>query len=372
MTSTEAASAAPVTPILSKRPATKLMYAGIDDGHYGIKIVLEDGSSFNMPSRAAYGIHQVIAFDGDDSQDSTYAIDQTDITVLEDYALVPAQDTRFMTKPSYAVSPLNRALVNHGLLRVAKRNNIDLDKVTFAIVTGLPVGQFYTAGRKDDLLIDAKIKNLLKAPISNKNHSVKLPRIESHNVISEGIAAYFDLLFDMNGVEQEATLAMVRDRALAIVDVGGKTTDIAMVSEGGRGLYPERSGTKDFGVLQVNDYVAAGLQQRFKLSSAPPAKHVEAAIQSKTYRLSGDTHDISDLVQEALDKLAILVQSEINKLIGDGHDLGHVAFVGGGTILLKKHFAHLYPNQSIFPEQPEFANARGMLKAAKYLYSDDE
>lgn len=354
-----------VTAILSRKAEPQFTFVGIDDGHYGTKICLEDGKCLYMPSRAARGLHPIAGFSGNNEpQDTAYSVAEDNYTVIEDYALIPAEDTRYVNPP-FPVSSLNRVLVYHALMRAG------LGGKALSVVTGLPVGDFYERGVKNEELISAKIKNLLEGKIENKNSSIVLPKIVKHNVLSEGIAAFFDLLLNFDGSENEETVKLIERRAMAVVDVGGKTTDIALVTEGGQGIYPDRSGTKDVGALNLSEAVAAKLKTRFKLANLPPAKHVEMAIKEKTYSLYGDQHDIADIVDEEAKNFANKISSELNRLVRDGSDVGAVVFVGGGAIMLKPYFETLYPKQSIFPDQPEFANARGMLKAAKYILGND-
>jgi len=237
MTTREAATTK-VTPIISKKRSN--IFVGVDDGNYGIKLVLGDGSCHYMPSRAARGHKPVVALTGEAAQDCAYTVGDQQFTVVENYALIQAEDPRHMSEP-YPVSALNRVLVHHALLRAG------LGGQECTIVTGLPIDDFYIAGAKNADLIDRKMANLTASAIANKNPSVRLPTIANHRVISEGIAAYFDLLLDFDGNEDPETLKLVSDRALAVIDVGGSTTDIAVIAEGGKGIYPERSGTKRVG-----------------------------------------------------------------------------------------------------------------------------
>lgn len=356
-----------VTPILNKRPEHKLLYCGIDDGHYATKICLEDGTTFYMPSRAAVGLQQIVSLNGD--EDTAYETGHNDgdetFTVIEDYALIAAVDTRF-TEPPYAVSGLNRAIVFHALVRAG------LGGKSLAAVTGLPVDNYFLRGEKNTELIERKVANLVKGSVRNKNPNVNLPKIVRHNVIAEGVAAFFDLLLDMKGNENQDIVRLIADRAMAVIDVGGKTTDIALVTEGGQSLYPERSGTQEVGALDLNDKVAARLRSRFNLSSVVPHKHVEKAIQTRVYSLYGAEHDVSDIVDQEAHAFANEIASYMRKLVRDGSDIGSVVFVGGGSILLRPWFEKIYPHQAMFPDNPEYANARGMLKAAKYIYGEDD
>lgn len=42
-------------------------------------------------------------------------------------------------------------------------------------------------------------------------------------------------------------------------------------------------------------------------------------------------------------------------------------FAGGGAVLMREQLARRYPHCR-FPDHPQFANARGMLKIAKYVF----
>lgn len=340
------------------------VYIGVDDGHFGTKICLEDGTCHYMPSRAVIGLSQVVHLD-DSDHDNGYEADGEKYTVIEDQALITAEDTRHL-KPIYPVHPINRAIVHHMLQKHGFGGR------SVIIATGLPLDNYYTGSKKNDELIDAKVKNLLAANIRNLNPNVPLAKILKHHVMSEAIAAWIDLAIDFSGNEIPETTAMVEDRALGIVDIGGKTTDIALITEGGSSLYPDRSGTRGIGALNFYEAVGMRLKERFTLLNQPPNKHIEQAIRTKRYTLFGDVHEVADIIDEEAQRIASQIKSMMNALIRGGDDIGRVVFVGGGSILLRDYLAAEYPKQAIFPPNPEFANARGLLKAAKFLYADAE
>src|SRR3546814_13535605 len=80
---------------------------------------------------------------------------------------------------------------------------------------------------------------------------------------------------------------------VAVVDVGGATTDIAVVKEGGRGLYAQLSGTAEIGALNLRDNLNTMLRQRFQLSEQVYEAHLDRLIQTGTYSLSGHTPDLN-------------------------------------------------------------------------------
>ena len=61
----------------------------------------------------------------------------------------------------------------------------------------------------------------------------------------------------------------------------------------------------------------------------------------------------------------------VRERIGTGKDLAWVLFCGGGAIAMRAQLARRYPHCR-FPDHPQFANARGMLKIAKYIFAQKD
>ncbi len=106
------------------------------------------------------------------------------------------------------------------------------------LVTELPISDYFIGNAKNRDLIDRKMNNLEKYPPRNMNENVNLPVIRKHHVLSAGIAAFFDLLLDFDGRENDDIQELIEDQPIAIVDIGGRTTDIAVVAEGARVCNP--------------------------------------------------------------------------------------------------------------------------------------
>ncbi|WP_323025708.1 ParM/StbA family protein [Castellaniella sp.] len=334
----------------------KLHVVGVDDGHYAIKVVLEDGSTFSVPSRGKAGRHLIsTSWRGDEA--SLYKTEEgLDFTVHEH--LQAADDTRFMAYPR---SPLNRVLVHHAL------RHAGLGGKEVSIATGLPVSYYYLAdGRRNDALITSKQDNLYKA-VSCGGQS--MARIMRNVVTTEAIAAYFDQLIEMDGAPSASADDMGHSM-IGVVDIGGKTTDCAVIFPGGEQVDTDRSGSNDVGVLMLYSTIGSILQTRFELDNVPP-RLVEAAIRTGKVKISGDEEDVSEEVRVEKERLAEQIMAGVRTKIGAGKDLDSVLFVGGGTIVMKdqleKYFSH-----SRFVKNPEFANARGMFKIAKYVFGEED
>lgn len=331
----------------------RLNVVGVDDGHYAIKIVLEDGSTFAVPSRGRAGRH-LIAWKDDDQ--GLYRTEEgQDYTVHEH--LQQADDTRFKDYPR---SPLNRVLVHHAL-RHAGFGGKDV-----FIATGLPVSYYYMAdGKRNDALIEAKQENLRKGVTCGNQPMANIVR---NVVATEAIAAYFDQLIDMDGQPSE-DYEMLGESVVGVVDIGGKTTDCAVIFPGGNQVDTERSGSSDVGVLMLYAAVESNLRSVFDLDNVPP-RLIEAAIKTGAVKIAGESQDVSAMVRKEKEHLAEQIMAGVRTRIGTGKDLDSVLFVGGGTIVMQEQLKKYFPH-SRFVKQPEFSNARGMFKIAKYIFNED-
>lgn len=334
------------------------VFVGVDDGHYAVKVVTEDGRMFSVPSRAKSGRHlisiQSIADDGVDA--AIYETDEGAVYTVHEH-LSDFEDTRFK---DYPVSPLNRVLVHHALRKAGFGGQ------SVNIATGLPVSYYYVGNEPNTALIDGKTDNIRKGVSCNTGDCAL---VATNVVTTEAIAAYFDQIMDMDG-NPTAVYEEGRDTSVGIIDIGGKTTDCAVILPGGQNVDTMRSGSSDVGVLSLNDRVRAALMTHFNFDQVP-SRHIEQAVSKGVIKVYGKDEPVKGLVEKAKLELADQIMSIVRSKIGSGKDLDWVLFVGGGSIVmrdqLEKHFPH-----ARFPDHPEYANARGMLKIAKYVFGEPQ
>lgn len=337
----------------------KAAFVGVDDGHYAVKIVTESGGMFSIPSRARSGKH-IISWQaqGTDSLDGgIYSTDEGAVFTVSEH-LAETDDTRFR---EYPLSPLNRVLVHHAL------RNAGFAGKAVSIATGLPVSYYYVGGNPNEALIEGKVANLKKGVHCE---SGLCANIVENSVTTEAIAAYFDQIIEMDGSPSAAFEEIKRAR-VGVIDVGGKTTDCAVILPGNANhVDTNRSGSSDVGVLKLNDTVEAALRSKFGFDNVPP-NMLEAAVATGFIKVYGKDESVKGIVHDAKEALAEAVMSNVRAKIGTGKDLDWVLFVGGGSIVLREQLARHFPHCR-FPDRPEFANARGMLKIAKYILGPKE
>ncbi|MFK4705825.1 plasmid segregation protein ParM [Roseateles asaccharophilus] len=318
---------------------------GCDDGNAATDLVLLSGGGsvdwLAIPSRARSGIHgtTVVGAQDEAAVGPCYETDGVQFTVGD---MPDAESARF---DEYPVSPMNRSIVHHAL-RLAGLGGKEV-----IIATGLPLGWFYKGGVPNTGLIERKKASLMQ-PIRALDGS-PVAKIVRHEVYAEGLAAWVDY-----AVDAESNLrAGVLEETIAVIDIGGRTTDCAVVLPGRR-IDHARSGSADIGVLNVVTDVCVQLQSRFGFEV--PQGAVEKALIDRQLKIFGKWQDIGKEIDAAVVRATDSVLREVNRRLGKSPDVDRFLLVGGGAYLFKG-IADAYPNV-VIPAQPELANARGFAK----------
>ena len=309
-----------------------IKYLGIDDGHYALKICYElnnELKTLSLPSRIAYGFHQLSSLDGIENNDNCmYTANDITYTVLEKYNELNdgVIDLRNL---NYPTSDVNAILIYHALTRAGFNSDDHL-----RIVTGLPFKEFYLNGTKNIELINKKRKNLDRSIIC-KDKKVSLPHIDFHNVLSEGAGAFIDIALDFNGNPNTGIIDSIKDAPMSIVDIGGKTTDIITMDTGGKKIRINESNTAFIGALNLNELIGIEICKKLKLGQYS-ATEIETALKTGTYFAQGQKHDVTNIVIEQKKVFARKIVLEVRKVLKDASHIGIVAFVGGGSLLIQK------------------------------------
>lgn len=327
---------------------TRIPLFAIDDGYAQVKGYGEDDNGqivkSRMRSSVRPGRYGLGAISGHGAV-GLYDTEEGPFTVSED---VEAENTQF---DGFHLSTMNRVLVNHALVSAGYGGR------EVEIVTGLPVADFFLNGFKDEEKVAAKQANLLKS-VTLTSGDEKTARITKVSVGCQAVAAWVDYALD-----DELNERVDIEGPVAIVDIGGRTTDVATVING-QSVDHARSGTANIGVLDVYKAVEAVIGGKFKIRDKFPLNTIDAAVRTGKIRLWNKDNDVSDLVNEVLREHESKITREVERRIGSGAAMNAVVFVGGGSALFKS-IAGQYPN-GVTLDDPEFANARGLYKYAKY------
>jgi plasmid segregation protein ParM len=321
---------------------------GLDDGYAFTKVALPDGRLIAIPSRARVGKSGVTWIHDGRQRIFEYETEGAVYSV----GTVDGAPTHF---EGYPISGLNRVIVQHALQEAGLAGR------SIHMISGLPVSAFYKKNGEQRRYAIEKKRLSLKQAVQPKME--RLPAaIAFVDVIPEALAAWYDYVIVTK--KDEAILDEARlSVPIAIVDIGGRTTDYVVVRE--QGVIHASSGSLQGGMLDVKQHVANGIQERFDLENVGE-QLVSFAVERGVVRLHGKDHNVADLVATAKQELVERLYAETRRQLGLGVELDRVLFVGGGTVALIDYIADWFPNQAI-AEHPAFANARGMLKYLQYV-----
>lgn len=326
---------------------------GTDDGFDETKIALPNGECIRIPSLAKSGISEMISVDESESKVFIYETSDGSFTTGQ---ILESDSTSF---DEYPVSAMNRVIVSHAL-RVAGLNASH--KLT--ICSGLPLKRIYRASTLNRPLIASKTKNLLANDVSAKD-GYQLPVVSKHRVLAEGLAAWFDHVIQRNEDGQLIRNVENYQKRTAIIDIGGRTTDIAVVQSGT--LDYQRSSTIEVGMLSVKERIRESVYDEFdgiELTN----EQVYTALHENRIKLWGQWENVSQIVSMAQDEVAKRIYAESMRKLKRAADIDDVIFVGGTVNKFEPLLENWFRNQSIANE-PAFANARGMQKFTELMLS---
>ena len=333
---------------MTDAPSINPIPVGLDDGYAFTKVALPDGRLIAIPPRAQVGRSDVTWINGAEQRIFEYETGDGVYSV----GAVDGAPTHF---EGYPWSGLNRVVVQHALQQAGLAGR------SVHAVSGLPVSTFYRKSGQHRQEAITRKRNSLKQSVRPLSDDLSAG-IAFHEVIPEALAAWYDYVI----VEQGDGVTLDADRAsvpVAIVDIGGRTTDYVVVKD--QGIMHASSGSLQCGMLNVKQCVADGIQERFDLETLSE-QLVSQAVEKKVVRLQGKDHDVTALVDAAKREVVERIHAETRRQLGLGMELDRILFVGGGTIALAEHISNWFPHQAV-AEQPAFANARGMLKYLRYV-----
>lgn len=324
-----------------------LINVAVDDGYAQTKLVGEcpktgEMQKHTLRSSIRTGRSSLGGFGGGGI--GLYSTEEGEyFTVSEE---IESENTQF---DGFHVSAMNRVLVNHSLI------NAGYGGCNIRLVTGLPVADYYMDDERDGEHIEAKKENLKKAVTASSGEP--MPVIGEVRIGCQAVAAWFDYVLDDN-------LKQVNDSKgrVAIVDIGGRTTDIAVVI-GGAAIDHASSGTANIGVLDVYKTFHKELRKFFGIKTEFPLEQIDIAVRTGKMKLWNKEQDVSEIVEGVVREHESQIAREVERRIGSAANLAAVVFVGGGSALFRS-IAGRFPNGHM-PDDPEFSNAKGLYKYMK-------
>ena len=240
----------------------------------------------------------------------------------------------------YQISKANMALTHEAL-------RVNFADQTVDVYVTLPIGQFFLEDntRHTDR-IDEKKALLSDTPVNINGKP--MATIASLDVMPEGIPVWFDLLFS-DDIQFQNKFENVEK--VLIVDIGGTTFDMTLVTGNGRILAKEGV---EVGCFDIAKNLRGVLPDALSVSN----KAIEGVMRTKQFR----GKDVTAELIEASDPVAEHIYQKMKTFEKDPQSLDYVVYAGGGANLLGDQLEQYYGGKTLIPNQPELSVARGILK----------
>jgi plasmid segregation protein ParM len=334
----------------------------VDDGFAYTKVAYYNDASelvtHSIASRGAYATSPML--DSNDQCINTYMVKKPDDTGHGQMFVVNKNvqnpmDTRF---DEYPYSPLNSAIIHHALHQAG----VPEDRPIELVVT-LPPRVMYSPAKKAaidkraNMLMNGQVTRLLD--IDSSDFQGTSYTIADVKVVSEAVVAQFDYYLDDACKPQRQ-----RNGSMVIVDIGGRTTDIAyiMLDDNNRPVVDHnRTGTEELGVLSILEALHHEVNAVLARNEQPQMTDVNFTLMEKAL---GNgmfwQHNVSDACERSIRSVSERVYHAVQKRIGNAYDVDAIMFIGGGADIMRKALSQY--QQVFIPETPQFTNALGGLK----------
>jgi plasmid segregation protein ParM len=324
-----------------------VMIVAIDDGYAQTKLAWYKGDkihTFNIPSQAKASVYGLTTISG--------ALIHAYETSGQKFTVGPHIDCESTQFSEYPFSPLNRAIVTHAIIASGV-----LEEAEGALDVGvtLPLAVYYQQPRDRE----RKCKSLRDGVRCISDPSLRLPEYGSCQVFPESAVAWIDAYVDDEG---RPIYPLEEVGTTAIIDIGGRTTDIAVFPCQGV-VDQEKSGTTHVGVSTVGEQIANELVHRFEaITSEVAGSFVQRALKNGRILLFGKEIDVQNIVSEAKYRVLEEIWRFVERKVGNMARMENIIIVGGGAdVFCEQICAKGVPQVRILPEPP-FAQVRGVVK----------
>ncbi len=307
------------------------MQIGLDIGFGDVKIVCDGGRLFSFPSAIKY------VNDGLDlgafSKDEEFSYGGRKYLVGEQ-ALLGA----FSTQSIDFLGRYAPLLAYKAITKIGEK----VDKIG----VGLPLDYYTTR---------------YSAPLKKSLGTIEVngeKMIFDVEVYPQGVGVLLDFRLAENGSEAEGSAAN-----MMVLDIGFNTVDVVAVNNGSASK-ADSGMLERAGIAKITQELSQHLRRETNVSlSDQEAKDV---LLQGSISLYGHTKDLSEVIraitEEYIEWLLNAVQSRWEEHIQRAKVL---LVAGGGAYYLKNHIPDKYRTLIQISKKPEFANARGFLKALK-------
>jgi hypothetical protein len=306
---------------------------GIDIGFGDVKAVTDD-TRIKFPTAVAYakkGIADIGEEEEYEFMGRKYLLGERALFSLD---VFPTREVEFLLK--YAPLLLYRSL-----------KWLDSDSFTPVeqIAIGLPLAYHHRR---------FEFGNSVRRVMVN-GEIMEFQRVE---VFPQGVGILLDYRLNQEGEELEETR-----QNLLILDIGFNTVDV-VVAERGRAVRDECGMLERSGVSRICQDLSNHLQRETTINlTEQEAKDVLLQRKLKVY---GQEKELSETIRTLTENYMDWIFQNLKSRWGERlKRVDKLIIAGGGAYYVRDYLPEIYEAQTVIPELPEFANARGFLKGMK-------
>lgn len=231
------------------------------------------------------------------------------------------------------------------------------------MVTGLPVSFFRK--HKEALATLLQGRHPFVMIHANGKREEKQILIDRVRVIPQPFGSMFNLM--LNDIGKPSSQRFISEK-IGIIDIGFRTSDYT-ISDKTR--YSERgSSSFDSGISTAYSAIAGVLQERSGVNVELYRLH--EAVTRGVIKIRGQRYDLTKIVEQAYQQLAMKVASEVNQLWADDWDIDTIVITGGGGATLAPYLKPLVQGE-LMPmpndQDARLNNVYGYCKYGAYLWS---
>jgi len=282
---------------------------------------------------------------------------------------------------TFAYEEPGQILFQHALSLVDGESSLEHNK--FVACAGMPLRLFY---KQDGSLNADNVKKKMVSmaqsfELFGNDESVKRREKNCVQLIvqPEALSALRTYLFVKRPDGKIVPNPEYQDKTIAVVDPGGKTTDIAVFTDGKIDM--DRSITVNIG---YNDLIRKATSYLFDLGfPSPTHQQAKTLIDGGMITIKGNDEDHSAWAQQAKTALASDIFSKVTDTLSDAIDIDLMIFIGGTVSALKNEITPLidayYGDGSdgdsinyVIPENADLLNAKGFELSAQLWYQTNK
>lgn len=229
-------------------------------------------------------------------------------------------------------------------LQAAEESKEKKIEVEYFLSTGLPMTESKRKGArkafKEKLMDHVHTVTFLDTPkYAGKTVTI---RIKNAIVSPEGQAAYIGLA----GKKPE-----VAGASIAIVDIGGLTTDIAVIEKGGK-VDNEHSIGIGTGVSAALDAIIAEADHKLGIRPFRSRRELVECILGDERGVAwyrGKSYDLNPIIDEHLEEVARTIYKTISDVWNDSPGIRFAYIIGGGAAVLEPYLKKINESKDTFP-----------------------